>query len=254
MKGIIADLTHLTDMNLAAAMSDTLLRNLEDDTMVLQLMNHKEKNVSLGYDDMHAPYIKKGIQYYKDQGYTVAIRNSGGRSVVNDPGILNWALLYKTKKSIEDVYLFLYHFTNDALKPLGISLEFGEVTGAYCPGTFDFSIDGQKVAGTAQRRVLDKTLVGGYISVNGNQPARGELIAKFYEITQDQLKVYPNKLTTLEEKYQSPLSVDSVKDLFIDHFKKITTSQSYLDPSSLDQSKIEASKKRIKDAQSKFIQ
>ena len=254
MKGIIADLTHLTDMNYAAAISDTVLRNLKEDTIVLQLMNHKSKNISMGYDDMKAPYVEKGIQFYKDQGYTVGIRNSGGRSVVNDPGILNWALLFKTTKPIEDVYLYLYHFTNDALKPLGITLDFGEVKGAYCPGTFDFSIDNQKVAGTAQRRIRDNTLVGGYISVVGNQQERSELIAKFYEITQDELRVDPHKLTTLQEKTNQELSIDIVKNLFIKEFKKITSSHTYLNPKELDQKKIEASKKRIKDAQTKFIQ
>lgn len=107
MKGIIADFTNSNDIKRAAAISDYLMRNLEDNTIVLQIMNQKKQNVSVGYDDTKSPHFDEGVAYYREQGYGVSIRNSGGRSVVNDPGILNFSLIYQTSEPIETAYLYI---------------------------------------------------------------------------------------------------------------------------------------------------
>ncbi len=252
MKGIIADFTDYTDLKEVGALSDLLLRNLEENTIVLQILNQKVKNISTGYDDTKAPYFDKGIQYYRDQGYGVSIRNSGGRSVVNDPGILNFSLMFKSTESIESVYIYFYNFMKDALKPLGLTFKFGEIKGAYCPGAFDISVDLQKVAGTAQRRIQDNTLVGCYLSVNGDQDHRATLISNFYKLTEDIIEVFPDKMTTLEAKVKRSLSILETKTLLIHHFKNITDTTVDFDPASFDSDAIDASKQRNQSQQKRF--
>ncbi len=56
-----------------------------------------------------------------------------------------------------------------------------EIADSYCPGTYDLSIDGKKIAGTAQRRIKDGVAVMMYLSINGDQPARGSLVRRFYQ-------------------------------------------------------------------------
>lgn len=252
MKGILADFTNEDNIQLIGAHSDLLLRNLEVNTMVFQILNQKDKNVSTGYDDTKVPHFQKGIQYYKDNGYKVSIRNSGGRSVVNDPGVLNFSLMFKSTDSIEKVYLIFYRFIVDALKPLNLSIKFGEIKGAYCPGAFDISIDLQKVAGTAQRRVGNNTLVGCYLSVNGDQEARSTLVSNFYKITEGDIEVDPQKMTTLEDKVKRNVSIDEIKTLLINHFKTLVDTTESFDPTQFTQEMVDQAITRNKNQQTHF--
>ncbi len=56
-----------------------------------------------------------------------------------------------------------------------------EVTNSYCPGKYDLSVNGQKIAGIAQRRTTNALVLMLYLSVNGDQDARSQTVAEFYE-------------------------------------------------------------------------
>ncbi len=253
MKGIIADLTHEPNITNVAGIGDVLLRTLPEDTMVLIMLQHHEKNINMGLDDTRAPFFKEGVQHYRDHGYTVGTRNSGGRSVANDLGILNFSLIIRNNKSASENYMYFYNFLTDALKPLGLKIDVGQVDGAYCPGKFDISINGKKIAGTAQRRVGDKLTVGAYLSVNGDQKERSQIISDFYKITKDVIEVFPEKLTTLQDELNEELSVETVKNLVINHFKTITTSNEIFDGSTLDNNLLQSARKRSKDQDKKYF-
>jgi octanoyl-[GcvH]:protein N-octanoyltransferase len=62
-----------------------------------------------------------------------------------------------------------------------VSIDAFEVSDSYCPGEFDLSIDGKKFAGISQRRIKKGIGIMIYLSVNGNQQARGELVRDFYQ-------------------------------------------------------------------------
>ena len=98
-----------------------------------------------------------------------------------------------------------------------------EITTSYCPGTYDLSIGGQKFAGIAQRRVKDGIAVMIYISVNGNQLARGEVVRNFYLAgLQEQFgengypPVDPTVMANLETLIETPLTIDAVKTRLIE--------------------------------------
>lgn len=169
MRGIIADFTENEGIKKLGAISDVTLRTIEENTIVLSMHQHHKKNINMGLDDTRAPFFKEGVQHYIDNGYTVSTRNSGGRSVANDLGVLNFSLILQNDLSASENYMMFYNFVKDALSPLGLQIDVGLVEGAYCPGKFDVSIDGKKIMGTAQRRIGKRVLVGGYLSVNGDQ-------------------------------------------------------------------------------------
>mgnify|MGYP001945237303 CR=1 FL=1 len=253
MKGFLADFTQEKNIRKVAGMSDVVMRSIDEDTMVLQMLQHHEKNINMGLDDTRAPFFHDGVQHYLDNGYTVGTRNSGGRSVANDLGVLNFSLILQNNLSGAENYMMFFNFLKDALKPLNLEFKVGQVDGAYCPGKFDISVNGKKVAGTAQRRIGNRVLVGCYLSVNGDQNKRSQIISDFYKITQDVIEVFPEKLTTLQDEMKKPLEVETVKNLLIEQFKKLTSSFSKLDLSTLDEDAINQAMMRSKNQDTKYL-
>jgi Lipoate-protein ligase A len=100
-----------------------------------------------------------------------------------------------------------------------------EITNSYCFGDFDLSIEGKKIAGISQRRIKDGVAIMLYISVNGDQEQRAEMLKKFYDIGLDGSEpagrypdIHPEVMTTLEDAYETTLSVDEVKSRMLSHF------------------------------------
>ena len=253
MKGYLLDFGLVEDPQKFTGISDQAFRTLGENEMILQMFSQKIPSISIGYDDTKAPHFKEGVEHYRSKGLKVGIRGAGGRSVANDEGILNFSILFKSQEPSHAQYVFFHKFIQDALKPLGLNFDLGEVTGAYCPGTYDISIDGKKVAGTASRQVKDNTLVGCYLGVNGDQYKRSKVISEFYEITKDVIRVDTNKLTTIEDQLDRPISVQEVKDLLIAHFKTITDSLENYDISKISQEDIDASVKRMSTYSERYL-
>lgn len=253
MKGYILDFKTVEDPKEFTGISDQVLRQLEDDTIVLQLFSRTSPTISIGYDDTKSPHFDQGVDWLRSQGYKVGIRGAGGRAVVNDEGILNLSLMFKATMTPHEQYQYFYNFMQDALKPLNINLELGLVEGAYCPGTYDISINERKVSGTSSRVVLNNALVGGYLSVNGDQKQRSEVISRFYEITDDVIRVQPNKMTTIEEEIGREISFKEVKNLIIDHFHKIAEDVKPYDTSHIAKEDIDASAKRSDSYNRKYL-
>jgi len=88
--------------------------------------------------------------------WPVLVRATGGAPVPQFPGMLNIALAYRVAAdqpwSIDDAYRHLAQILTAALKPLGLDAVTGEIADAFCPGRYDLSLAGRKIAGLAQRR------------------------------------------------------------------------------------------------------
>lgn len=244
MKGYVLDFGLVESSKEFAGISDQVLRRLEEDTIILQIFSQKRKAISIGFDDTKAPHFQEGVDYYRSLGYEVGIRGAGGRSVANDEGILNFSLQFKTDMTPHEQYVFFHKFMQDALSPLGITFDLGLVKGAYCPGKYDISIAGRKVSGTASRSVIGNALVGGFLAVNGDQETRSKVISKFYEITDDVIRVDPKKMITIEEAAGRAVSVQEVKELLLEQFSKIANNIEPYDINQIPQSDIESSIQR----------
>ncbi|MHC5268175.1 lipoate--protein ligase family protein [Enterococcus sp. LJL98] len=193
-----------------------------------------EKTFILGMKDTRTPFFKKGVQEILNTPYFPIVRNSGGLGVIADAGILNITYLFpKTSQtaSTDQAYEKMFQLTQDAFPELTIDAY--EIVDSYCPGTYDLSVNGQKIAGIAQRRIKEGIAVMMYLSVNGDQAARGQLVRHFYDQSLDATKkeagyptVNPASMVTLETLLGQPLSIHAVKQRFEQLFEPTHTSTS----------------------------
>lgn len=140
--------------------------------------------ILLGGKDTRLKEETTGYKFLQDAGYQTVIRPHGGLAVVNDPGIVNFALMSDMKEeklTIDEAYENITRLIQEAFAPYDIVVEHYEVANSYCPGTYDLVVNGQKIGGTAQRRFKNGLTTAAYLSLNGDQRKRAELIRDFYE-------------------------------------------------------------------------
>lgn len=181
-----------------------------------------EQTFILGMKDTRVTDFELGVQSILNNDYLPVIRNSGGLGVIADQGILNISLIFpKNEQTTTDTaYEAMYELTQKAFPELVIDAY--EITDSYCPGTFDLSVNGKKIAGIAQRRLKNGVAVMMYLSVNGDQTWRGEIVREFYQTslkeafgTDGYPAVDPSCMTTLETVLATSLSVKAVKERFL---------------------------------------
>lgn len=184
--------------------------------------------VILGMKDTRLSHLETGLTYLKDQGYQPIVRNSGGLGVVADTGILNISLILpqppEGKFAIDIGYEKMTAWMQQTFATIGEIVP-GEVVHSYCPGTFDLSISGQKIAGISQRRNQQGMAVMLYLSVNEPQFSRGELMEQFYQLSLDPLsdsgypEIFPNSMTSLEKLIGKEVAIEQVKQQLLTAFQ-----------------------------------
>lgn len=189
-----------------------------------------EPTAILGMMDTKIAHFDKGLEVLDQYAHNYMIRNSGGLGVVGDAGVLNVSLIYPSgdpRMPIDRGYEFMLDFIRQTFYPkFPQAIEAYEITNSYCFGEYDLSIDGKKIAGISQRRIQNGIAIMLYISVNGDQQKRAEMLQEFYEVGLDGSEpagrypdVHPPVMTTLEEAYGVTLSVKEVKEMMLRHFK-----------------------------------
>ena len=141
--------------------------------------------VLLGAKDKLLTNFSEGIEHLIQANYTVCLRPHGGLAVVNDEGVINLALVSDNAHfplSIDEAYEQMVQLIALTLKPYGLQVEAYEVSDSYSPGKYDLVIDGLKIGGIAQRRFKTGLTTAAYLSINGNQTQRAQLIQNFYKI------------------------------------------------------------------------
>ena len=176
-----------------------------------------EDTVILGLKDQRLPHLSTALASLTHRGFHYFMRNSGGLAVVSDDGILNLSIFYPWhledhELTIDEAYQRMVDLIQAAFPSLEIVT--GEITHSYCPGSFDISVNGQKIGGISQRRNKVGVTVMLYLSVCGNQQDRGKLIRDFYDtgLQQNQNKwhfpdVWPGAMTTISKALNTQLSV-----------------------------------------------
>lgn len=176
--------------------------------------------VICGLRDKHLDHLASGLRYLHQENYHLIIRNSGGLAVISDPGVLNVSLLLPHAEdfSIDQGYELMLQLVQACLP--NITLTHYEVTNSYCPGSFDLVINHQKFAGIAQRRQHHSLAIMAYISINGNQKKRGQVIQHFYQLANQTHnsaypQVEPNSMATLRNLTGQDYDVQQFKQLFL---------------------------------------
>lgn len=180
----------------------------------------------LGMQDTRVNDLEKGLTSIMSNQYHPVVRNSGGLAVVADEGVLNFSLIMpqpseKFAISIDNGYEFMKNVIEKALSDFEVSVDAFEVTDSYCPGEFDLSINGKKFAGISQRRIKKGIGIMIYLSINGNQQTRGELVRDFYQASLGEdfgqknfPPVNPNSMANLSDLLEADLTVaDMVRRL-----------------------------------------
>lgn len=181
-----------------------------------------DRTMILGLKDQRLPHLDDSLQLLKDQNYHYFVRNSGGLGVISDAGILNVSIFIPHQLqefSVDDAYQKMTDLTRAALPELKIAT--GEITHSYCPGTFDLSVNGQKIGGMAQRRNPNGTVIMAYFSVTGDQAARGQLVRNIYErgLAGEENKwdfpdVLPESMIDIDELIDAQVTINDLKQRF----------------------------------------
>ncbi|WP_297077137.1 lipoate--protein ligase family protein [uncultured Enterococcus sp.] len=226
MTVFLFDQLQLTDQEalLPFVFTDCLLDALPADEQVLHFWQLQQSFI-LGMKDTKVPELLSGLTQLRTQKFTPIVRNSGGLGVVADQGVLNLSYIFKkneTVQSIDDAYAHCMAFIQQAFPELNI--EAYEITQSYCPGTFDLSVKGKKIAGMAQRRIKDNIAVMVYLSVNGDQFARGAIAKAFYtaaNIIPDSgyPDIEPTCMTTLASVLGYEISIAETKERLMNAFQ-----------------------------------
>lgn len=151
--------------------------------------------VILGMRDARLPHLSEGVALLAAQGWQTVVRHFGGLAVVADDGVLNVTFVCDNRKrqwSVDAAYQWVTERLQAALPEAAGRIVAQEVPQSYCPGSYDLTIDGRKFAGVAQRRFKDAISISLYLSVTGNQQARGQLIRDFYEVSGAEAPAFPN--------------------------------------------------------------
>ncbi|MGC6768008.1 lipoate--protein ligase family protein [Enterococcus sp. LJL51] len=167
------------------ALTDTLTAFAEKQQKPILHFWQFSQTMILGMKDTRVPHFSEGIAALMKHNYQPVIRNSGGLGVIADQGVLNLSLILPNppehKLTIDRAYLIMSDWIASAFQTKEKRIEAYEISSSYCPGTFDLSIEGKKFAGLAQRRVKNGIAVMAYLSVEGNQLMRGEVVRQFYQ-------------------------------------------------------------------------
>ncbi|MGN1400921.1 MAG: biotin/lipoate A/B protein ligase family protein [Bacillus sp. (in: firmicutes)] len=176
--------------------------------------------IVLGIQDGRLPYLEQGTAYLKKQGYDVIVRNSGGLAVVLDEGILNLSLIlteHTHKIDIDKGYETMVDLVKKMFAEYTSDIMVGEVDGSYCPGSYDLSIGGKKIAGISQRRVRGGVAVQVYLCMSGSGSKRAELIRDFYRISKGSQEtkftypdIRPEVMASINELLHTHLSIHDV--------------------------------------------
>lgn len=176
--------------------------------------------IVLGIQDTKLPNLQVGIDFLNKEGYQVIVRNSGGLAVVLDEGVLNISLILPETENGIDInrgYDTMWLLIQNMFADFPLPIEAKEITGSYCPGSYDLSIHGKKFAGISQRRLKKGVAVQIYLCVNGSGQERAGLVKRFYEIAKrgEQTKftppeIVPEVMASLSELYGQPFTVSDI--------------------------------------------
>ncbi|MBR7926768.1 hypothetical protein KBI51_00980 [Aerococcaceae bacterium zg-ZUI334] len=221
---------------------------------IIHTYHIQQPTVILGPKDTKLNQLSDGIQFLIQQQHVPILRAHGGLAVVSDPGTLNISYISDTTHcplSIDEAYEQMIDWIHTALLPFGLAVESYEVPQSYCPGKYDIVINQQKIGGIAQRRFKNGVATAAYISVNGNQLNRANLIHDFYQrsaATNDYPDVQAAVMATVNDFVDAPFTVASFERLLLDTISQQrpiqTLETSNLAQSTLFQSMLQKSEQR----------
>ncbi|WP_028609982.1 lipoate--protein ligase family protein [Paenibacillus harenae] len=139
----------------------------------------------MGLRDSRLPGAGEAQRRLEAEGWSAVVRNSGGAAVPLDLGVINISIILP-KPSVQSFHFHddferMYALIRLALEETSCEVQKGEISGAYCPGEYDLSINGMKFCGIAQRRQTHASIVQAFVVAEGSGRERTRLVRSFYD-------------------------------------------------------------------------
>lgn len=195
------------------------VKELKTNEMIIHFWQYK--GFLLGKLDTLLPRYQEATKWLIEHKIAFDIRKQGGLAIVSDEENLNMSFCFSAKdfNNLHKPYECVSHFLYEVLVDFGLEVEIKTIEKSYCPGDYDLSVNGLKIAGIAQYRNKDAIIVSVNLFVSGNQERRGKWIQTFYYLAnaKDSTRVnYPlidiSTMTTLSQILDINLDIDVVKN------------------------------------------
>ncbi|MCC5895350.1 MAG: lipoate--protein ligase family protein [Alkalibacterium sp.] len=223
------------------ALTDAFIKEAGDTSQPILHFWQTPPLIILGMMDTKLPFLNEALPSFATYSYPYIVRNSGGLAVVGDEGVLNFSMVFPEgdhRLPIDEAYSRMHQVIQLAFSSFKTSIDAYEIKDSYCPGDFDLSIDGRKIAGISQRRIRGGIAIMIYLSVSGDQHKRAQMIREFYDkgLKGTETKwtfpvVDPEVMTTLEEAFDTPMTIDNVKQRILAAFDPVPIQKGDITPS-----------------------
>jgi lipoate-protein ligase A len=154
--------------------------------------------------DRQLPRFANAANASAADGWPVTVRSSGGSAVPVGPGILCVAVLNSwigTPPALAQSYEAICNPIVAALAEFGLVPSVGPAAGSFCDGKFNVLINGQKIAGTAQRRTAradgGAVLSHAVVIIDADPKRLTSVVEKFYERAGSDRRFDANAVTSL---------------------------------------------------------
>ncbi|WP_025681814.1 biotin/lipoate A/B protein ligase family protein [Paenibacillus massiliensis] len=198
---------------------------------ILHLWQHPGA-VVIGHRDRRLPAATAALEKLRQSGLDACVRPSGGAAVLLDSGVLNVSLIMPNPQhsiGIHTDFQLMAQLLGDAIRPWHPLVRAGEVSGSFCPGDYDLSINGRKFCGIAQRRQAKAYMITAFVIVTGAGVDRGRTVRSFYDAAadgsaHDYPQVVPETMGSLAELAGVP-SVEAYIQSLLTSVQKTSTLQ-----------------------------
>jgi octanoyl-[GcvH]:protein N-octanoyltransferase len=179
--------------------------------------------------DRQLPRYANAANASAADGWPVALRSSGGSAVPVCPGILCVSMLSSftgTPPLLARGYEAICAPIVAALAEFGVTATVGPAPGSFCDGKYNVLVNGQKIAGTAQRRTT-RTGGGAILShavviIDGEPKRLTSVVEKFYERAGSDRHCDPDAVTSLR-RFAGPRSRASLVAEFTAALRRAST-------------------------------
>jgi lipoate-protein ligase A len=153
--GIAAPMTcfaYFETADLGLRRQEQIADEITSDDQRLLLVWQAPRALIVGSSDTRLPDFSSAANHLREQGWPVIVRRSGGSACPISKGTLQIALARVAVPgiTIDAAYIELTDLIRGIFDLYGLKLEMGTRTSAFCPGRYDLSIAGRKIAGLSQ--------------------------------------------------------------------------------------------------------
>ncbi|MDQ1912480.1 lipoate--protein ligase family protein [Paenibacillus sp. GD4] len=217
------------------ALEELLCRHVGEGGVPLVHLWRHPKAFVVGLRDSRLPYAAEAMRWLESEGYSAAVRNSGGAAVPLDPGVVNVSLVLPKRQGeldFHDDFERMYRLIARALSESDVAK--GEIVGAYCPGDYDLSIGGRKFCGIAQRRQAKAYVIQAFVVVEGKGQEMASRVREFYRRASggsealDYPRVTENSMASLAELTESAGTMTAER--FVEAVKRVVRERQKEEP------------------------